>query len=63
MLLVSYDISDDKLRSHFSKFLTKYGSRLQYSVYQIKNSQRVLEIIGLQIEKYYGRRFSQRDSV
>lgn len=27
MLLVSYDISDDKLRTHFAKFLSKYGYR------------------------------------
>ena len=37
MLVVSYDIKDDKLRTKFSKMLTKNGAvRLQYSVYEIR---------------------------
>jgi len=32
MVIVSYDISDDKLRTKFSKYLSKFGHRLQYSV-------------------------------
>ena len=39
MLIVSYDISDDKLRGKFAKFLMSYAIRLQYSVYEIKNSE------------------------
>lgn len=35
MIIVSYDISNDKVRSKFSKFLLEYGDRLQYSVYEI----------------------------
>ena len=30
MVLVSYDISDDKLRTKFARDLSKYGFRLQY---------------------------------
>jgi CRISPR-associated protein Cas2 len=63
MLLVSYDISDDKLRTRFAKFLSKYGNRLQYSVFEIKNSGRIIENIKTKIEKYYGEKFGQTDSV
>ncbi|MBS1781720.1 MAG: CRISPR-associated endonuclease Cas2 [Bacteroidetes bacterium] len=63
MLLVSYDISDDKLRTHFSKFLGKYGYRMQYSLFRIRNSDRVLENIQVKIESYFGKRFLQTDSV
>ena len=35
MIIISYDISDTKLRTKFSKFLMKSGGiRLQYSVYE-----------------------------
>ena len=63
MLLVSYDISDDKLRTRFSKFLSKFGYRLQYSLFEIRNSDRVLDNITLGIESYYGKKFEQTDSV
>ena len=63
MLLVSYDISDDKLRTRFAKFLSKYGYRLQYSVFEIKNSDRILDNITTKIEKYFGEKFEQTDSV
>lgn len=63
MLLISYDISDDKLRTRFAKLLSKYGSRLQYSVFEIKNSERILENITTKIEKYFADKFGQTDSV
>lgn len=63
MLLISYDISNDKLRTHFSKFLSKFGHRLQYSLFQIKNSDRILNNIQVNINSYYGKHFSQSDSV
>ena len=63
MLLVSYDISDTKLRTHFSKFLSKYGHRLQYSVFEIKNSSRILGLIQLEIQNTFMKRFSQADSI
>ena len=63
MLLVTYDISDDKLRSKFSKMLGKYGFRLQYSVFEIRNSDRVLKNIVIQIESDFAPSFSQSDSV
>ena len=39
MLLLTYDISDDKVRTDFSTFIQQYGERVQYSVYKIKNSK------------------------
>ena len=45
MLLISYDISNDKVRTKFSKYLSKFGFRLQYSVFEITNSDTVLKNI------------------
>ena len=63
MIIASYDISNTKLRTEFSKFLLKYGFRLQYSVFQIRNSKRVLSLVSSEIKNNFGRRFSQTDSV
>ena len=63
MLLVSYDISDNKLRTKFAKYLKKFGFRLQYSVFQVTNSKRVLENISAEIKNNFGREFEQKDSV
>lgn len=63
MIIASYDISDTKLRSKFAKFLLKYGFRLQYSVYQIRNSKRILSLVSSEIKNNFGKRFSQSDSV
>ncbi len=63
MIVLSYDISNDKLRSHFSKFLTKYGHRIQYSVFEIDNSPSMLSNIICQIRNKFEKRFSESDSV
>lgn len=63
MLLVCYDISDNRLRTRFSKFLKRYGYRIQYSVFRIKNSNRILDNIVAQVEADFARKFSQSDSV
>ena len=63
MLIVSYDISNTKLRTRFSKFLEKYGRRLQYSVFEIKNSDRILNIVLLEIEKKFAMKFDMTDSI
>lgn len=49
MILLSYDISNNKLRTRFSKFLSKYGHRLQYSVFEIDNSDTILRNVITQI--------------
>ena len=63
MVLVSYDIADNKLRTRFSKFLSKFGYRLQFSVYKIKNSERILQNITTEIKNVFEKEFEQTDSV
>lgn len=63
MLVVSYDIHNTKLRSQFSKLLTKNGAiRLQFSVYEINNTSRVLDNLLLKIEQF-ATKFDGGDSV
>jgi len=63
MLIVSYDISDTKLRTKFSKLLKKFWRMLQLSVYEIKNSDRILKILLKEIELTYAPKFSWADSI
>lgn len=63
MVLISYDISDNKKRAHFSKFLCKFGHRIQYSVFEIDNSDRLLENIICTIENKFSKTFDQSDSI
>lgn len=63
MLVVSYDISDDKLRTRFAKMLTSNGAiRLQYSVYEVNNTKRVMENLKLKIDSF-AKEFTGADSV
>lgn len=62
-LLVSYDIKDDKLRTKFAKFLSKFGFRLQYSVFEIRNSEAILRNIQTEIKNNYENCFTQDDSI
>ena len=63
MILISYDISNNKLRTKFMKYITKFGHRLQYSVYEIDNGKSVLENIRQEIENNWLDKFSEEDSV
>jgi CRISPR-associated protein Cas2 len=63
MIIISYDISDNKLRSKFCKFIKKYGYRIQYSVFEITNSKRLLKNIMCEITNNFEKKFSQSDSV
>ncbi len=63
MVLISYDISDDKKRARFNKYIQKFGSRLQYSVYQIDNSDRILNNIMDDIDSRFKKSFDENDSV
>ncbi len=63
MLVVSYDISDDKLRTRFSNFLSKFGYRMQYSVFRIKNSERVLKNVVAEITGRFSKKFTETDSI
>ena len=63
MLLILYDIQSDRLRAKFSKMLQKYGRRVQYSVFEITNSKRILENVHVEITTNFNKKFSQGDSV
>lgn len=63
MVIISYDFSDNKTRARFSKFLKKYGRKIQFSVYEIRNSQRILQNIMDEIELRYEKDFTNSDSV
>lgn len=63
MLIVTYDIHNDKLRTKFSKFLKKYWRRLQYSVFEIKNSERIINIVKREIEEKFEKNFTWADSI
>jgi len=63
MFIICYDFKNDKSRAKFSKFLKKFGRKIQYSVYEIKNSQRILKNILNEIELKYKKCFSGGDSI
>ncbi len=63
MLIVVYDIQSDRLRSKFAKFLKQFGRRIQYSVFEIQNSPRIIANIQTEIEAGYKKKFTQGDSV
>jgi len=63
MIILTYDIENDALRTRFNKFIVCYGRRLQFSVYEISNSKRILEIVQLEIKEKFEKEFKQSDSV
>lgn len=63
MIIISYDISDTKLRTRFSKYICRFGYRIQYSVYQINHSNTILNNICTDIENKFSKQFSETDSV
>lgn len=63
MVIVSYDISNDKLRTKFAKYLSRFGHRLQYSVFEIDNSEKIVNNIVNDLKNKYQKSFSQEDSV
>lgn len=64
MLLISYDIKNSKIRTKFSRMLQKNGAiRLQFSVYEVSNSTRLLDNIKLKIEQEFSSLFNFDDSV
>lgn len=63
MILVSYDISDDKKRTRFAKYLSRFGHRLQYSLFEIENSERILNNITADLNNKFMKSFDETDSV
>ena len=63
-LLISYDIRNNKLRTQFAKMLMRNGAiRLQYSVYEANNTERILNNLKIIIEEEFSKKFSGEDSV
>ncbi len=63
MLVVSYDISDTKVRTRFAKMLKRNGAiRLQMSVYEVNNTTRVMDNLAVKIEEF-SKWFTGADSV
>jgi CRISPR-associated protein Cas2 len=63
MIIVSYDIKEDKVRTKFAKLLEKNGAiRLQYSVYEFNNTKRLSDILLSKIEQF-AKKFTGTDSV
>lgn len=63
MLIVSYDFEENRPRAKFSKFLKKFGGKMQYSVFEIKNSPRILKNILSEVELKYKKQFTGSDSI
>lgn len=63
MVIISYDISNDKKRAKFNKYIRKFGHMLQYSVYEIDNSERILKNIITDINNRWLKVFDETDSV
>ena len=63
MIIITYDISSNKLRAKFSKYLKKFGYRLQYSVFKIENSDRILKNIISDLKNKFEKQFEESDSV
>ena len=63
MIIVSYDICSDKKRAKFNKYIKRFGRMLQYSVYEIENSERILNNIITDINNKWLKQFDQTDSV
>ncbi len=64
MIIISYDIKNNKLRTKFAKMLKAEGAiRLQFSVYEVNNTQRIIENIKTIIQEKYSKQFGGADSV
>ena len=63
MIIISYDIRNDKVRTKFSKYIMRFGERMQFSVYRIENGERILDNILADIKNQFMSQFGEDDSV
>lgn len=64
MIVISYDIKDDKVRNNFSKMIQRQGAiRLQYSVYEIVNTNRIFDNMLILIEDFISKYLTGADSI
>lgn len=52
-----------KKRARFNKYIKKFGHILRYSVYEIDNSERILNNIVTDLDNKWLKQFDQTDSV
>lgn len=50
-------------KARFSRYIRKFGHMLQYSVYEIENSERILKNIVTDLNNKWLKQFDQTDSV
>lgn len=64
MIVISYDIKNDKVRTRFTKLLQSNGAiRLQYSVYEVVNTRRLFENMLILLEEFISKYLTGADSV
>ena len=64
MLIISYDITDNKLRTKFSRMLEQNGGiRIQYSVFEVNQPSKYINIIKIKIKSEFETKFSGTDSI
>jgi len=64
VIIISYDIKNDKIRTKFAKMLRSQGAiRLQFSVYEVNNTQRIIDNIKMNIVEKFSKLFTGADSV
>ena len=63
MIIIAYDISDTKLRTKVSNFLERYGTRIQYSIFQCKYSYSRWERIVTEFECSFQKSIRPTDSI
>jgi CRISPR-associated protein Cas2 len=64
MIIISYDIKDTKTRTKFAKMLQSQGAiRLLFSVYEVNNTQRIIDNIKVNIVDKFSKLFTGADSV
>ena len=56
LVMISYDIVEDKKRLKLMKFLRDYGERIQKSVFECNLSSRTYETVKMGIEKIINKR-------
>lgn len=62
-MIITYDIKNDKLRTKVSKYLMQHGTRLQFSVFEVVNSERMINNICEKIKQDFKPQFTQADSI
>jgi CRISPR-associated protein Cas2 len=63
MILICYDIRNNRNRLKLSKYLEKYGRRLQFSIFEIDQHYSILNEIKANIKLEFAPRLRNNDSI